>query len=286
MSILQIIANNTTSITSQDKIDFIQSFRQLYQLPILRPMLNVAVSKSQNGCMKFKIEPQRSWDRLNGHCETQSKVIKKRGIFSTKCKHIIVIKKICPDIIIHEISHAIEKELKINLNKEFRQSISCDLQQKNYGNHHLLRSVEMVMRNELKNYKLKNVMEELFARYFELIAMSYECGGWGRYQFYYQDMSDFFVNITKWVKEKLNPLLNSSATGDIKILANDLIKKLEPFKQVWTNEIKSTRFHHSNQEDGVGGAKKWSKTIRPILNWPQDADPSIYNLEESNLKEE
>ena len=174
--ILSYVYSNTIFEKKTDLEYFIYCLSELYRIPIFVPVLNAIITQLKRGNAVFKVQPLKSYDRVLGHCTTATKEVRsqestfKNGIFS---KHYtIVIKKIIPDIIIHEIGHAVEHISGINVNGDFKKALYEDLR---LNNTHLLQvksAVKDIMEQQLKNYKLENHMAELFARYFELVAMS------------------------------------------------------------------------------------------------------------------
>ena len=67
-SITNILLSKTKFDLKENKEKFIQSFMQLYQLEILRPSLNLVVTKLKHGDAQFEIAVSKVWNRLAGHC--------------------------------------------------------------------------------------------------------------------------------------------------------------------------------------------------------------------------
>jgi hypothetical protein len=88
-------------------------------------------------------------------------------------------------------------------------------------------------------------MSELFARFFELLAMSRDVGGWGEYYFTYLEASKFFANTINWFFDTLNPILLKKSDIGIVATSAEFISNLEPYKKKWTDTIKS-RFANVN----------------------------------------
>lgn len=258
--ILKIIFQHTSAILPEYKKQFLEYFKQLYQLPILRPILNLMATKAKNNLVEFKVEPSKVWNRLAGHCETEGVFDRVAKFFSRK--NIILIKSITPEVIIHEIAHAAEKELQIDLDADFRRVLGLDMRQQ-HTNIQVERAVETIMKQQLKDYKADNVMEELFARYFELLAMSYEVNGWGQYQFYYKDISEYFKNTTKWIEEIFNDAVSKKIEEDVRKASKNFVKKLVPYQKEW---IKKTKSIHSKtcKPDSIG---KWTGITKSTGDW-------------------
>ncbi|MDD2840343.1 MAG: hypothetical protein PHY80_04445 [Rickettsiales bacterium] len=262
MTIFDIISKNTTAKFSGDKEKFLKKFEQLYQLEILRPSLNLIASKCKNKQANFVIEPLKNWDRCVGHCQTKGFFGKVGDIFLRNLIHTINIKTVECDIIMHEIAHAVEKTSGINLNGDFRKVLGLDMNGKISNNMQVAPAVESIMKNELKSYKLNNIMEELFARYFEMLAMSYEVDGFSRYQFKYEDIIAYFENTTVWIQNYFNPLILKLIDSDVKRESKKLVESLEPYKKNWVNDVKET--HYDFDESGK---KVWASGTKSTNRW-------------------
>ena len=73
--IIEILLENTTFNLEENRDKFVHSFEQLYQLPILKNILDLIITKTQKNETDFKIEVSSVWNRLAGHCKTE-------GVFS------------------------------------------------------------------------------------------------------------------------------------------------------------------------------------------------------------
>lgn len=262
MNIIDIVSKQTTSKFSGDKERFLKKFQQLYHLEILHPSLNLIVSKCKNNQVNFVIEPLKNWDRCVGHCQTKGFFGKIGDMFSRKLTHIINIKTVECDIIMHEMAHAVEKSSGVDLNGDFRKVLGNDMRNRFSNNLQVASAVENVMKNELKSYKLNNIMEELFARYFEMLAMSYEVGGFSRYQFKYNDIINYFENTTLWVKEYFNPLISKLIDGEVEKASKIFVENLEPYKKSWADDVKSTHYNYDEN-----GKKNWASGTKSTNRW-------------------
>lgn len=280
--ILDIISQHTTADTHSNKELFLDKFKQLYQLPILHPTLNLVATKAKRGELTFKVIIPQHWDRLAGHCKTSSVFKKVKGVFKKQHKHEIVIKKLESDIIMHEIAHAMEKESGIDINKEFRTVLGYDMNSKTSGQLFITQAVTSVMQKELKNYKLENVMTELFARYFELLAMSYEVGGYSRYKFKYTEITEYFKNTTNWTESHLNPLLSKHCDSDIRQAAEELYSSLIPYKKEWTKEVGDSTHYSKQPIKHTASAGKWSAKTTSSLDWQKQYEDLAGKFLDSN----
>jgi hypothetical protein len=154
-------------------------------------------------------------------------------------KYIIVLRRIVPPIIIHEIGHAIEHISDIDINKEFRENFSLDMKTWNCSNTTLGNAIGRIMKDELKDYPLISTMSELFARFFEVLSLSEEIAGFGDYCFTYLEVSKFFMNTIAWFHDSLEPILIKKTDKDIAIISTEFINALKPYKKKFTDTIKS-----------------------------------------------
>lgn len=259
MKIIDIISQNTESYYKHDKDLFLSKFKQLYQLPILHPTLNLITTKAKRGELSFRVNTVTNWDRLAGHCRTSTMFQKVKNTLVKKRSHIIEIRKIESDIIMHEIAHAMEKESGIDIDKEFRSTLGYDTKDTKSSQPFIQDAVQSVMKEELKSYKLSNVTEELFARYFELLAMSYEAGGFSRYKFKYNEIISYFKNTTDWVENTLNPLLLRHCDNDIVFMSNELYESLRQYSYSHASDIHSQQKKRKKYTESFG---KWTgKTL-------------------------
>ena len=247
--ILNYLASGVETAKKSYVDDFIYCITELYRIPLFSCMLNAVITKIKHKQAEFKLMPLKSWDRVLGHCITATKEenslesIFKNGLFS---KHYtIVIKQISPTIIIHEVGHAVEHIANIDVNGGFKRCLLEDFKANNSGSIQLKSAVKDVMQEQLKNYQLEKVMIELFARYFEMLAMSNEVDSWGNYQFTLEDISIFFSNTTAWANDVLIPILKKRTDNDIEMASLDFVKTIEPYKKKWSQKFKS-RFADTN----------------------------------------
>ena len=258
-SVLNYVYSGTVAQRKTDLEYFIYCLTELYRIPIFVPLLNALITQIKHKNAEFKITPLKSWDRVLGHCTTATREVKsqesifKKGLFS---KHYtIVIKKIIPDIIIHEIGHAIEHISGININSDFKSALYEDFKTNNSNSIQLKSAVKDVMQNQLKNYKLESHMAELFARFFEMIAMSKECGDWGNYQFSYNEILDYFTNTVAWAENELIPILKKKTDEDVEKLSVDFVNNLKPYKKEWVRNHRSKFANVENMNN------KWLESL-------------------------
>jgi hypothetical protein len=247
---------------------FIFCFTELYRIPVLRPLLNAILTKAKHKKAIFKLELQESWNNTNGYCETsiedeeRNDNVLKNGMFSEYYK--IVIKKIVPDTIIHEIGHAIERVSKIDIHREFKEAITSDFK---FGNTHppqiqLRTAVGDIMVDRVKKYyKPEQAMQEVFARFFQMLAISKEVGGWGEYVFTYDEVSAYFANTIRWTNSILIPILKKNTDSDVEDAALTFVDGLKPFKKKWVTN-NASRF-----ADVKDMNNKWAESLSLEGRW-------------------
>ena len=277
--ILRYLYDSVKVNSNSDGEKFIYSFTELYRLPIFKMLLDAILTECKNNKAIFIIKPLRNGDKKAGFCRTtvntdktndlllennddlshrSLELIRNSSKFSRTFfrKHYeIVIKRNIPDTIIHEIAHAIEYLTEINLNADFRGHLFLDLDIQDTVNRQLKQAVEIIMKKELQYYKQEEAMSEYFARFFQLLAMSKEIGGWGDYQFVYSEVARYFYNTINWVNDTLFPILRNKVDKDIAASSFEFAQSLGEYKKIWQHNIQS-KFEAGHEED------KWRFDVR------------------------
>lgn len=267
-----------------DLEEFNDKFFSLYAIDIFKPLLDVVLTKIKENELKFKILPMKSWDRVNGHCETATIKEKENESIFYKKNYTIIIRTIESSIIIHEIGHAIEHISEIDINKDFRKNLSLDTQNHNKNtNIQIKTAVVDVMQKQLKNYELKSTMPELFARFFELIAMSYEVDGFKKYQYYYKDVSKYFKNTIKWVKNDLTNILLKKIDKTIKNETSLFTKSMEQYEKKWASKSKFSKFKNGGkwtdniESNTIENNREIGEIISSYESWQKDKEVQTLN---------
>lgn len=280
----QTLNSNVDFIKESDLANFNDKFFKLYQIDIFRPILDVILTKLKNNEAKIKVSPMKSWDRVAGHCTTATTTQKNEESLFFKKNYTIVIKSIRPDIIIHEIAHAIEHIANIDLNKDFRKILASDTNGKKSTNEQLNASVKSILKDELKNYELSHFMSELFARVFEIISISYEVNGWSKYQYKYKEVASFFENTIKWMKNTLHPILLKQTDKNILAESELFTKNLKPYKKKWATESINSNFSANKKwKDNLPSisttnSNEVAEVINSFEHWTQDK--TIHQLDD------
>lgn len=268
--IFEVLNSNLQYTNPSFSTEFNRKFFALYRIKMFRPILNVALTKVRQGEMRFKLQPMSSWDRLAGHCQIVSSAQQSIESIFIKKNYTIVIKSIKCPIIIHEIAHAIEYILDLDLHKDFRKVLASDTNHKTAPNMQVNSAVKQILRDDLKEYELKDVMSELFARFFELIAMSYEVDGWANYQYKYDDIAKFFPNTMHWFDVVVVPLLNKQIDKEILKDSEAYVRDLQKYKTIWRDKVHSAKVNRGLETDAFLDRKEFEETVQSFENWSKN----------------
>jgi hypothetical protein len=87
-----------------------------------------------------------------------------------------------------------------------------------------------------KYYKPEQAMQEMFARFFQMLAISKEVGGWGEFMFGYDEVSTYFSNTVEWTNLILIPILEKKTDSDVEDAALTFVENLKPYKKKWVTD--------------------------------------------------
>ena len=113
------------------------------------------------------------------------------------------------------------------------------------------------MVDALKAYKPHQFISELFARYFELLSISRNVKSNG--DFTTQEVMDFFVNTTKFIKEIFNPQILKITD---QIIAQKTLEILKHVKLTAPNLEFSKQFESRNKTN-----TSFAKSIKSNASW-------------------
>lgn len=253
-SLIHKIVNSNIDFDNLSNLeDFNSKFFRLFYVELFRPSLNAIITKIKHGEAKFKVSLLKSWDRVAGHCVTATTAEMKNESVFLKKNYIISIKSIEPSIIMHEIAHAIEHISELDISGDFKKNLEIDIRKNNTNNIQVSTAIKTILFEELKNYELTSINSELFARFFELIALSIEVDGLKKYQYNYQAISTYFDNTIKYITNVLNPILLKNIDGDVFKNSNEYCKYIKKYEKKWTSGAKYSKFTNG---------KKWSDNIQ------------------------
>lgn len=264
---IDIILYATTASDTPTRDNFIKIVKRLYQYEIFKPMLDLTASLATAGRLHFKVYDRKFFELDEGNCRTIANNMfdKLRNRFTTAKQYTITIKKTAPEVIVHEISHMLEQEGDLSPLANFAEIIQRDITNNASTNVSLQEAVRQVMIVEVGGYKSSHTNSELFARYFQLLAMAKEILGYdGKYRYTLQDLYRFFIHTSEWMWQKMYPQILPKINTEIALASQQYIKALEDIEHKWS-ESKIDSFH-KKQSPAAGQPLQWRKSIKSIKN--------------------
>jgi hypothetical protein len=245
---------------------FVELFSNLYRIELFKEGLDLILTKLQQKNLRFEVRYIKDWDTNVGCFLTENQTVFDRfsnKIFPKKNLKIILRSLNC-NVLAHEMAHALEYESGIKLGEEFRQAIGYDMKDRLASQLALRSQIQRLMVDALKAYKPHQFISELFARYFELLSISRNVKSNG--DFTTQEVMDFFVNTTKFIKEIFNPQIQKMIDQTIAQKTLEIVKNvklttpnLEFSKQFESRAQKNTSFAKSIKSNASWQAS-WQKT--------------------------
>ncbi len=272
MNFLSIIINPQLDFegVSQDE-KFSQLFSNLYRIELFKDGLDLILTKMQEKNLRFEVRYIKGWDTNVGCFLTENQTTFDRftnKIFPKKNLKIIL-RSLNYNVLAHEMAHALEYESGIKLGEEFRQAIGYDMKDRQASQIALRSQIQRLMIDALKAYKPHQFLSELFARYFELLSISRNVISNG--DFTTQEVMDFFINTTKFIKEIFNPEIKklidpkiSDATKEVvnqvKLISPDLNFATKIESKMQKNSGSFAKGIRSNASWQAGWQAGWKKT--------------------------
>lgn len=259
---IDIIAASTQAQNAGQAEEFGGIIRRLYRYSLLKNMLDLAATLAKQGRLKFKLAPQKLFELDEGNCRTIEGNLLNRYLnrLQSQRHYVITIKKIQPDVIVHEMGHMLENEIVQTALGDFGQQMATDLCQRP-RNLSLAMAVQQIMRNEVQVYPPTQHNGEWFARYFQLIASSKEIAGLNAsYSFKVGDVYEFFAATSKWMLQYLAPGVGAKIDAAVAQASSAYIQDMEQMKHLWSEE--KVRPIHK------GGKALWSATVQSIKDNP------------------
>ena len=223
--ITQILSKILYFDNDQKIADFIGSFKELYKVELFKVGLDAILTKAELGLVKFQLQDKSSRGSYHGCCITseQSVFNKIYNVFSKNYKHVINIRTVTVDVIMHEIAHALEKESKINLQDQFADIFANDLQNTKNCHINIQMAIKQIIFKELNLYAKEQHNSELLARFYELLAMSKEVGYYhGDYHFKLNEILSLFSNTVNWIEQVFNENLKAQTLDHITKLSYEI----------------------------------------------------------------
>lgn len=257
MSKIDHILKSSVAFHDIDEVqNFLGLYKELYKITLFKPALDLMLTKMDHGLVKFYLQPKDDLNRLHGCCITSehrffNKIL---NAFVKNYKHKINIKTLTAEVMMHEMAHAVEKESKLHLQDEFSDIFKKDLANAEHSHLHIKTAIEQIILKEINLYPKQQHNSELFARFYQLLAMSKEVNSYhANFHFKLSEMINLFTGTVKWIEEILNPSLKHRIAIDIEKLTQDVIfdDNLQDFSR------KHKPIH--------GNKVKWSNTINSIF---------------------
>jgi hypothetical protein len=224
------LIKQSTKIGDSKKIIFYVEY--LYQFEKFKNIFNLTLSLIKQGRLSFEFSPI-TYSMEEGLCRT----VQDSGVN----KYMIILKKLNPYIIVHELVHMVENELNLTLEQDFVHKFYQDMNQ-NFTKSNLLvqRLINQVIFKEIRAYDtIKSRTSELFARFFELFAWAQEIYPQDKqYLIRTQDLDKIFLYTNQWKQSYLDPLIMSRLDSEIKEYSDKIIvKDIRTVQTKWTNKI-------------------------------------------------
>lgn len=235
-------------------------FSDLYRIEIFKDGLDLILTKIKQGHLNFEVKIIEGWDLDVGHFVAAPKSFYDQalGKFFQKKSLKIVLRKISHNVLAHEMAHALEHESGIKLSADFRTAFGHDMKGREPQIVTLKGEVKRLMVDALKSYKEDQFLSELFARYFELLAISRDVCGSG--DFTTTDVMTFFENTTNFIKKIFNPQIRKQIDQEIAQETIDLAKQIQAEEPKIKFQEKVETFHKRS-------AGSWSKNIKSNTGW-------------------
>jgi predicted secreted protein len=234
-------------------------FSQLYRIDLYKDGLDLILTKLSQKQLNFEVKIIKDWDTNIGCFLTEQQGVfdKTIGKFFAKKNLKIILRQLSYNVLAHEMAHAVDFESGLDLNDDFRQAIYLDLRSTQPTIITLKSHAHRLMIEAVKSYPKNQIINELFARYFELLSISRDVCTNG--DFSTNDVMNYFANTTKYITEILNPFIKKQID---QIIANQTISivsdvKINNHGQNYREKIDS--FHQKQDSDGQ---KSWAKNTK------------------------
>jgi hypothetical protein len=244
---------------------FADQFVSLYGIGLYKDGLDLILTKAKQGNLVFEVKIVKGWDTNQGcYLSDKRKVYNKiLKTFSHNLDHKIIIRNFAVNVLAHEMAHCLEVESGLVLNEDFRKAIGFDMKNRQPESVVLASEMQRLMVDALKSYPSYQFISELFARYFELLSTSRDVAAGG--SFTTTQVTEFFINTSKWISEVFNPQIRSKIDQKIAAYTTNLIAN-NSFKTEKKFADNSKSFH---KKIDSGGQKSWSKNVNSNAAWQE-----------------
>ena len=253
---------------------FSTAFRNIYKSTILRPSLDLALTEVQKKHLTFEIKIIKDWDTNFGcYLSEQRKFYNKYiGSWVHKKQSKIILRNLTPSLIAHETAHATEVESGVTLGNEFRQAIGLDMKGRMPKNVAFAAKFKRIIIDGIKPYPQNQVISELFARFFEIIAESRPISP--NSAFTEEEVKDFFINSSNWLSKIFNPKLQSKIDSKIQNQTKNLQFDDKKYN-LFAHKINS--FHKRTDS---AGKKTWAANVKSNAAWHESWKNSQKKIED------
>ena len=204
-------------LKDKEQGELLAVLQKLYTSPSLRFIMDYALYLATEKRLCIEIPADYLRYTQEGQCKIKKISGEGEPLFLS---YQITILKNRPDVIIHELAHAIENEIDHSHIDDLCSNILEDVNKLKNINLLLRQKIKQVMIEDIRKYDKQKRISELWARYFELFACSRELMP-EIYSTSTSDLADVFMNTREWSKEKFLPYLyqhmNSSLVRDYSI---------------------------------------------------------------------
>lgn len=241
-----------------DVEDFIKIIERLYQHSVFKDILDLTATLCYHGKLKFSLSEKKFYEIDSGNCKTID-----HGVFNSILKSLIrrkkyevSIKKVKPDVIIHELAHMLEKEGKHPVDFIFADAMRSDIN--SISNLSLKAATNELMVDGLKGYPASEQCSEQFARYFQLLALSREIAGKdAEYGFSLSDLAKSFKRTQFWITKNVFSFIKPKISSIIAKNSAILVKSEVTIEHKWSEE--KVRPMHKPKK-----SPEWSKIVKSI----------------------
>lgn len=244
---------------------FIKLFTSLYAIELYKDGLDLILTKAKKDQLHFEVKIIKNWDTNVGCYLTEQRKIYNQFLkkFTHKLDHKIIIRNLLANVMAHEMAHCLEVESGLVLNEDFRKAIGLDMKNRSPDSVVLKAEIQRLMVDALKSYPEYQFISELFARYFELLSISRDVEPSG--SFLSTQVTDFFINTSKWIKEFFNPYIKSKIDPEIAAYTSNLVASGN-FKSEKKFADQTRSFYKKIDNSGT---KSWSKNVNSNALWQQ-----------------
>ncbi len=237
----------------------INFFTNLYRIDLFKDGLDLILTKLQQQELSFEVKIIKDWDTNVGCFLTTQRGFFDRAVgkFFHKKELKIILRQLSYNVLAHEMAHAVDFESGASISDEFRKCIAFDMQNNQPHIITLKAEAKRLMIDAVKSYPAQQILAELFARYFELLAISRDVCGNG--DFKVEDVKNYFINTSKFITEIFNPNIKKLIDQNIANQTSEIARNIKNDKPQQNFSEKIDSFHKKIDDSGQ---KSWSKNTR------------------------